>query len=178
MKINIQIDTNNAIKKALADDKVKSLIADDNKFLSSAFTTIDTNINSIDSWIINLFDKETKNITSIHVSYDTIDIKEPSPVANLSEIESIDIDKILITCEKAIELAIAENEKVNGKIQNSKIFITLHNNQDHTRECWTISLLGLNLNAHIIKIDAYDGKILSSNVKNLMDGSKVINTKK
>ena len=173
METEIKFDAHDAVKTALENDDIKKMLSDENMMLSSAFLLLQPKNNVIDNWIINIFNRETRNITSVYLRENSLDIREPSPQANKKEIKPIDINKVSVRCRNALDLAVEENEKHIGKSENSKIFITLHNNEDHERECWTISFLSPNLSAHTIKIDASDGAIVSSDIRSLMDGAIV-----
>ncbi len=174
MALKIQLESKDAIEKAFEQSGVKKMLSEDNVFLSSAFAIVQPEANEIKSWIVNFFSRETKNITSVHVSQGSVEVKAPSPMVNEKSVKPVCLSNVSVKSASAVNLAVGENEKHHGKSDQSKIFITLHNNEDYLKECWTITFLSPNLSTHTVKIDETNGAVVSSVRKSLLAGSNIL----
>ncbi len=169
MVYNIDLCANEAIKKAEADDSVKLAKDKDNLVLASVFSMLRSDQESVNSWNVYYLNKETDELTNFEVTKDSVESKGASKRVHDQHIDPIDASKELMPSEKIISVA---EDMVNKEFKYpvAKVFMTLHNNDAHDSEFWTVSFFSSNLFIFKIKIDAVDGSVFSKETKHLLNG--------
>ncbi|MBW6462125.1 MAG: hypothetical protein K0B07_03710 [DPANN group archaeon] len=167
MDYKIKFLGKDAILKVENDEGAKAMIDKDNLVLSSAFAMITPDNNVLDKWNVNYYNGTTDELTNFLVTQDSVEHIETSKRVHTTEVKPIDLSNVAIPITMILSCAMVRSE-LEFPHEPNKVFITLHHNDEYKNECWTITLFSTNLFLYKIKIDAIDGKIISSEVKHLL----------
>lgn len=170
MSMKIKVRLKEAYRRLIASKEYKEHTPE-KSFLSSAFVIIDAKDINIDHWNFNFYNEETGKIVSFSVAVNKIEYKETSPRVSDKIIKHLELDFIKVPPKKAILMTLEKaKEKLHGEA--TKMFLTLHNNEDHRNPVWTITAMSTGLDFFKMRVDALEGTIVSSEVKHLFQLSR------
>ena len=128
-----------------------------------------------DKETVDFYSKKTKKITSFKVS-DTIEMSEDNIFQKKGkDLEELEIQKVTIGRESALEQATQIKEEKLPREQVTKTIAIL---QQKSIPLWNITYITSNFNMLNIKIDARTGKTIEENVHSLLDLIQRKNEKK
>lgn len=139
-----------------------------NSFLSYAFTTLESG--SYSEWQIGYYNEDTDKMTTFTFNREKIVISPEEEVfkKEKTKVYGLDIKKVEISLEKAIEIAEKFTKKNLPAEQSLKVIITLQNIHE-VGQVWNMISMTKSLKIVNVKIDSVDGKILKHSITSAFD---------
>ena len=139
-----------------------------NSFLSYGFTSLEQDKQS--EWQIGYYNKDTDKITSFTfkdnkpvIGQEEEIFKEPN-----AKILELELDKVKITLDHALDLADALQKEKYPNQESIKTIVILQNIEDFGT-IWNITYIAKSFNVLNIKLSALDGKIIKHKLSSLTD---------
>ena len=141
-------------------------------YLAHAFTIKEND--KFDSWQIGYYNKAHQKITVFEMG-ESIEIMPESEVFKREETEvrALDIKRVNIELDKALEIAEGINAEKYPQIKSSKQIIILQNIEQG--QLWNITFVSASMDVLNIKLDAGSGEILNQSLNRLFEFRNVKN---
>jgi len=135
-------------------------------YLAHAFTIKEND--KLDSWQIGYYNKAHQKITIFEMG-DSIEILPESEVFKREETEvrGLDIKKVGIDIERALEIAEGINKEKYPQVRSSKQIIILQDLEQG--QLWNITFVSTSMDVLNVKLDAGSGEILNHCLNRLFE---------
>ncbi len=126
-----------------------------------------------EEWQLGFYNKAKDKITTFVVKADSIDIRPEEDIFKKEETEvnEIQLDKIKLTFDKAIEAANEFQQKSYPKDKSIKTIAILQNISG-VGNVWNLTYVTESFNTLNMKIDASNGKVLEHNIASVFSFRK------
>ena len=164
--LKLALTETQAFELAEDSDVGKKAKAEKKLVLSSASTTLDPEVDLIDSWNVNYIDKKTDELMSVTIKKEGVVSSEVSKRA--SDRKPVNVEKTpKYGAKKAFDIASKQKEK-DFLYTILKVFITYYHSGTVNKDMWNIAFMAKNLTVYIVKVDATDGKVLETRKQKLI----------
>ena len=158
------MELKDALKKVEDDTELKDKLK--GKSLCSALSFLKGW--EIPLWELNYYDPSTHKITQVAVDTKTYIKSEGDPFKD-ADIPSVDMSKMKVSAEKALETGKKYYEDKYKSHEMQRIFFALHAGES---QYWSMSVITKHLSLVIINIDTENGKVISAKESRLFHKGK------
>lgn len=138
-------------------------------YLANAFTMIDSNC-AVPEWQIGYYDKDKDMIATFVVGKEIMINPESEVFKEKKIVSPLDMKRIKITLETALENAMeCQKKKYPGSLPLKKIII-LQNSEDH--HIYNITFITQEFKTLNIKISSQDGRVIFDKIHSIFDFQK------
>ena len=166
--MDVLFEVKSAYKKAEISDVVKNAVAE-GQFMTSAFVSLDPNKIVVDSWQLNYLNEKTDELTCFSVKNGLVELISVSPRVHAEKKSyEVNMKKVKVSAKKALSISEKELKKIFKATLMNKLFMTLHNDNIHNKEIWTVTYTTAGFQYVKIIIDAGSGDVISCDRKSFL----------
>ncbi len=167
----MKIDFKEALEKVKQHQDIENSI-EGGYFLNSGTAIFKPHMEGLDRWIITFYSpKEEEVVQGIIKKQGEVTFKKSAKAIDPST-EEIDLDKVKITAEEALEKT--KRERTEQKDEEggiNQVILSVKKN-DEKEEVWEVNLITLSFSLFQARINASTGEVIFSNEESLIKGDK------